>query len=88
MGGHGPGEDRLFLGEDRVGREPWCGGLDPDGTAIGLPNGGVAGWIEIDELVDDVVGGPLQGGRPAVARLLRHRSLPVADRLEDVGSRP
>ena len=88
LGGHRPREDRLLLGQDGLGCEPWGGGLDPHRTAVGLAHGGVAGRVEVDELVDDVVGGPFEGGGPAVTRLLGHGPLPVTDRLEDVGSSP
>ena len=88
LGGHRPRHDRFLLGEHRLGREPGCGRFDPHRPAIRAASGGVAGRVEIDELGEDMVGGSLEGGGPAVTRLLRHGALQVADRLQHVGPRP
>jgi hypothetical protein len=75
LGGHRPRQDRFFLSEDRLGREAGGGRLDPHRPTIRVPSGRVAVRVEVDELVEDVVGGSLDGGGPAVSRLLRHGSL-------------
>ena len=85
---HRPGDDRLLLGQHRPGGEPGCGWFDPHRPSIRGTAGDVAWWVEVDEVLDDTVSGPLDGVEPAASRQLRHGLLPVADRLDHIGTAP
>ena len=88
LGGHGPREDRLLLGEHALGGVAGGGRLDPHRPAIRPTLSGVAGRVQIDQLSENVIRRPLQRCRPAVSRLVRHGTLHIADRLQHIGPGP
>jgi hypothetical protein len=89
LGVHGPGEHAFFLGEHGLAGEVWRGWLEPHRAAIGAPSSRRRVLrVELHAACDDLIAQPLQRDGPLVAVEFRHRALGVADRTQDVGSRP
>jgi hypothetical protein len=88
VGGDGPGEDALFLGQDPVMGQVREVRVEPDRAAVGCPNCAGGGGIEVDVGVDDLVGGVFKGPGPGGAVEAGLGWSAGSDGAEDVGAPP
>ena len=68
LGCHRPGDDVFFLGQHRLGRVPGCTRFDPHRPTVRVAPRRVARRVDIDQVVDDTLGGAFDGIEPTVSR--------------------
>ena len=85
---HRPGDNPLLLDEHRLGREPRRRRLDPQRATIRVSTLRRVGRIQVDAAFEHLVGGVFDRRCPAVSRHLRHGTVQVTDRLDDIGPAP